>query len=114
LLELAKEYLGRRVEVVVDRPLGSKHHKHDFVYETNYGFVKGVKPPDGEELDAYYLGSQEPLQKAMGVCVAIAHRKNDDDDKLIVAPENISLSDDQIMSSIRFQEKWFDTVIIRQ
>jgi len=111
--ELAKQYLGQKVEVAIDRPLGSKHPKHDFIYETNYGFIEGVKAPDGEELDAYYLGIQEPLKKATGVCIAIAHRKDDDDDKLIVVPENISLSDDQIMSTIRYQEKWFDTVIIR-
>src|SRR3989344_8616754 len=112
-LKLAKQYLGKKVEVVMDRPLGSRHPKHDLIYEVNYGFIEGVKAPDGEELDAYYLGITEPLKKATGVCIAIAHRKDDDDDKLIVVPENISLSDDQIMSTIRYQEKWFDTVIIR-
>ena len=112
--ELAKKYLGKEVNVVIDRPLGSKHPKHDFVYDANYGFIEGVKAPDGEELDAYYLGVQKPIQSANGICIAIAHRKNDDDDKLIVVPKEIIMSDEQIMSAIHFQEQWFDTEIIRQ
>lgn len=111
--ELAKQYLGKEVDVVIDRPLGSKHPKHNFVYDVNYGFIDGVKAPDGEDLDAYYLGTQEPLQHARGVCVAIAHRKDDDDDKLIVVPVNVDMSDEQIMSAIHFQEQWFDTEIVR-
>ncbi len=112
-LELAKKYLGQKVEIVIDRPLGSKHPKHGFTYEVNYGYLEGVKAPDGEDLDAYFLGVAEPVEKAEGICIAIAHRKNDDDDKLVVVPEGAAFSDDQIMSAIRFQEEWFDTVIVR-
>jgi inorganic pyrophosphatase len=111
--ELAKQYLGKEVNVVIDRPLGSKYPKHDFVYEANYGFIEGVKAPDGEELDAYYLGIQKPLKSAKGICIAIAHRKDDDDDKLIVVPKKIIMSDEQIMSAIHFQEQGFDTEIVR-
>lgn len=110
---IAKQFLGKDVEITMDRPLGSKHPKHGFVYEVNYGFVEGIKAPDGEDLDAYFLGVKEPLQKAHGVCIAIAHRKDDNDDKLIVVPEGIEMTDEEIMSNIRFQEQWFDTEIIR-
>lgn len=110
--KLAKKYLGKEVEVVVDRPLGSKHPKHGFIYEANYGFIEGVKAPDGEDLDAYYLGVKEPLQRASGICIAIAHRKNNDDDKLIVVPNGSQMSDEEIMAAIRFQEQWFDTEIV--
>jgi len=111
-LELAKQYLGTEIEVTIDRPLGSKHPKHDFVYEVNYGFIAGVKAPDGEELDAYYLGVEEPLQEAKGRCIAIAHRRDNDDDKLIVVPHGMEITDEEIMAAIRFQEQWFDTVIV--
>lgn len=111
--ELAQPYLGKEVEVTMDRPLGTKHPKHGFIYETNYGFLEGVKAPDGEDLDAYYLGVQEPLERAKGVCIAIAHRKDNDDDKLIVVPQGTEMSDEQIMKAIHFQEQWFDTEIIR-
>ena len=112
-LKIAKQYLGNEVEVVMDRPLGSKHPKHGFIYEANYGFIDGVKAPDGEDLDAYYLGVHGPLEKAKGVCIAIAHRKDNDDDKLIVVPMGMKMSDEEIMSAIHFQEQWFQTEIVR-
>lgn len=111
--ELAKGLLGKAVEVVVDRALGTKHPKHGFVYEVNYGYIEGVMAPDGEELDAYYLGVDEAVEKAKGVCIAIAHRRDNDDDKLIVVPEGVELTDEEIMKTIRFQEQWFDTEIVR-
>lgn len=112
-LELAKELLGTKVKIIMDRPLGSKHPKHGFEYEVNYGYVEGILAPDGEELDAYFLGIDTPLQSGEGICVAIAHRKDNDDDKLIVLPEGVSMSDEEIMSVISFQEQWFDTEILR-
>lgn len=112
-LELCRKYLGKEVEVVIDRPLGSKHPKHGFEYEANYGFIEGVKAPDGEDLDAYYLGVNEPLKRATGVCIAIAHRKNNDDDKLIVVPQGTEMTDEEIMAAVHFQEQWFDTSIVR-
>lgn len=112
-LQIAKKHLGEKVRVVMDRPLGSKHPKHGFEYEANYGFIEGIKAPDGEDLDAYYLGVDKPLDQAEGVCIAIAHRKNNDDDKLIVVPEGATMTDGQIMSAIHFQEQWFDTEIVR-
>ncbi len=113
-LQLAKQYLGKEVEVTMDRPLGTKHPKHGFIYEANYGFIEGVEAPDGEDLDAYYLGVQTPLQQAKGVCIAIAHRRDNDDDKLIVVPKGTKLTDEQIMLAIHFQEQWFDTGIVRK
>ncbi len=112
-LQLAKQYLGKEVEVVMDRPLGTKHPKHGFIYAANYGFIRGVKSSDGEDLDAYYLGVQESLEQAKGICIAIAHRKNDDDDKLIVVPKGMEMSDEQIIVAIHFQEQWFNTIIVR-
>lgn len=112
-LKLAREYLGKTMEVVMDRPLGTKHPKHGFVYEANYGYIEGVMAPDGEELDAYYLGVDDPMNHAEGVCIAIAHRRDNDDDKLIVVPKGVQLSDDEIIAAIHFQEQWFDTEIVR-
>lgn len=112
-LELAKEQLGKVVQVTMDRPLGSTHPKHGFVYEVNYGYIAGIKAPDGEDLDAYFLGVDAPIQTGEGVCIAIAHRRDNDDDKLIVVPEGVTMSDEEILSAIHFQEQWFDTVIVR-
>ncbi|HEX7724869.1 MAG TPA: inorganic diphosphatase [Candidatus Paceibacterota bacterium] len=111
--ELAKPYLGQVVTVKMDRPLGSKHPKHGFVYEANYGFIEGTKSADGAELDAYFLGTDQPLNEASGECVAIIHRLNDDDDKLIVVPAGTTMSDEQILKATHFQEKYFKSEIIR-
>lgn len=61
-LQLAKNYLNKEVKVVIDRTLGSKHPKHGFVYEVNYGYIEEVIAPDGEELDVYLLGVSEPVK----------------------------------------------------
>ena len=42
-LLLAAQYLGKEVSIIIDRPLGSKHPKHGFVYEVNYGYVPGTQ-----------------------------------------------------------------------
>lgn len=110
----AKEYLGKEVEVIIDRPLGSKHPKNGFIYKANYGYIPGTKSPDGEELDAYYLGINKPIKKAKGICIAIIHRTNDDDDKLVVIPKGKSITDDEIEKAVEFQEKWFKHIIIRK
>lgn len=113
--KLAREFLGKEVSVIIDRPLGSKHHKHGFIYETNYGHIPKTKSADGEELDAYYLGVDKPLKKAKGVCVAIIHRTNDDDDKLVVvSKDNKDIADEEIDKLTEFQEKWFEHVIVRE
>jgi len=108
-----ENYIGKTVEVVIDRPLGSKHPKHNFIYEVNYGFIPNTVSGDGEELDAYVLGQHTPLEKFVGEVIAIIHRTNDDDDKLIVVENGKNYTDDQIRALTEFQERWFDSVIIR-
>ena len=109
-----KDYLGKEVEVIIDRPVVSKHPKHGFIYAVNYGYIPNTKSPDGEELDAYYLGVDEPLKKAKGICIAIVHRTNDDDNKLVVVPSGMNFSDEEIEKQIEFQEQWFKHIIIRK
>ena len=41
------------------------------------------------------------------------HRLKDDDDKLIVVPHEIDLSNEEIEKAIGFQEKWFEHEIVR-
>jgi inorganic pyrophosphatase len=112
-LELARVFLGKTVTVTIDRPLFSKHPKWDFVYEANYGYIPNTLAPDGAELDAYFLGVDKPLEKATGVCIAIVHRLNDDDDKLVVVPETIEMSDEAILEAVHFQEQFFDHVLVK-
>ncbi len=113
LMEYSRPYLGKEVTIKIDRPLNSKHPKHGHVYPINYGFVPGTKAPDGAELDAYVLGVMEPLEKFTGDCIAIIHRTNDDDDKLILVPQGVKFSNDEIREATHFQEQWFESEIVR-
>ena len=78
---LTTDYLTKNVRVIMDRPLGSKHPKHGFIYMLNYGFIPNTISGDGEELDAYVVGVYEPVETFEGRVIAIIHRTNDDDDK---------------------------------
>ena len=108
-----KDYLGKIVTVKMDRPLGSKHPKHDFIYPVNYGYIPNTISGDGEELDAYVLGEFKPLAEYTGVVKAIIHRINDNDDKLVVMASEKDYSDAQIKALTEFQERFFESEIIR-
>jgi len=113
-MNYAKEFLGKTVTIKIDRPFGSKHPKHGFVYEVNYGFVPDTKAPDSEEIDAYLLGVNEPIEEFTGKCIAVIHRKDDNDDKLVVVSKTAErISDEEILKAVNFQEKWFDSVVVR-
>lgn len=111
---MSKRFLGKTVKVVMDRPLGTTHPKHGFVYETNYGYIPDTISGDGEELDAYVLGQHKPLNTFEGEVIAIIHRLDDDDDKLIVVEKGRKYSDEQIRVLTEFQEQWFKSEIIRE
>ena len=47
LLEEEKHMIGKKVTVVVDRPMGSYHPDHkDIYYPINYGYIEGIMAPD--------------------------------------------------------------------
>lgn len=107
-----KTYLGKKVDVIMDRPLGSKHPKHEFIYTLNYGYVPGTVAGDGEEIDAYIIGEFEALETYTGYVVAIVKRKNDIEDKLIVCKERKKYTKEQMQVLVEFQERFFDSIII--
>ena len=105
--------IGHKVKVIIDRPLGTYHPKHnDIFYTLNYGYVEGVISPDGEEQDAYVLGIDKPLKEFTGVVIAVIHRLNDVEDKWIVVPPGLALTKDEIRKQVEFQEKFFEFEIL--
>lgn len=105
--------LGKTVTVTIDRPMGSYHPKHrDMYYPVNYGFIKGIMAPDGEEQDAYVLGVDRPLEEFTGVVIAIIHRMDDVEDKWVVVPEGYMLMKEEIMEQVKFQEQYFQSEIV--
>ncbi|MEZ4732898.1 MAG: inorganic diphosphatase [Caldilineaceae bacterium] len=110
----SKAYLSKTVTVQVDRPMCSRHPSQDFLYPINYGYIKGTISGDGHELDAYILGVFEPIATFTGQCIAVIHRTDDDDDKLVIVPDGVTYTDDQIRALTEFQERWFTSIILRQ
>ncbi|MDV4151421.1 inorganic diphosphatase [Clostridium sp. AL.422] len=105
-------YLGNFIKVKIDRPLGSKHPKHNFIYSLNYGFIPNTISGDGEEIDVYIIGEFEPLETYEGYVVAIIKRINDIEDKLVVCKELNKYNKEQIKALVEFQERFFETTII--
>ena len=112
-LSVVRKLIGKEVAITIDRPIGSRHPIYNFEYKVNYGYISEIMAPDNEELYAYYLGVEEPLQKALGTCIAIVHRVDDGDNKLVVVPKEVELTDEEIIGAIQFQEQWFNIKIIR-
>jgi len=111
-MSYSEDFLGKDVTAKIDRPLGTKHPKWKWIYPINYGYVENTKAPDGEEVDAYILGVFEPMENFTGKCIAIIHRTNDDDDKLVLVPEGKTYSEEQIRALTEFQESFFESEII--
>lgn len=111
--KLSETFLNQIVTVTMDRPLGSKHPKHGFIYETNYGYIANTISGDGEELDAYVLGEHSPLETFSGRVIAIIRRLDDDDDKLIVVADGKNYTNEQIDVLVEFQERFFKYKILR-
>ena len=104
--------IGTIVKVTVDRPLGSYHPVHkDMYYPINYGYVEGIIAADGEEQDAYILGVDVPVKEFVGEIIAVIHRRNDVEEKWVVAPEGTAFSEEEIMEQVRFQEQYFESEI---
>ncbi len=106
------DFLGKTLTIRIDRPMGFHHPKHGFVYPLNYGYMPGVISGDGEEMDAYLLGVFEPVELFEGICIAVIHRLDDDDDKLVIVPAGKSYTPAQIRALTEFQERFFYSEIL--
>lgn len=112
----SKDFLGKEVTVKIDRSIGDKHSEKypNHIYPINYGYIENTISGDGEELDAYILGVFEPLKEFTGICKAIIHRTESNDDKLIVMPKEKNYTDAEIRVLTEFQERFFKSIIIRE
>lgn len=108
-----KSYLGKRVVIGIDRPIGYVHRKEKYAltYPINYGYIPDVLGGDGEELDVYLLGVNEPVEEYECEIIAIAHRHNDVEDKLVGVPVGMRLTKEEIEIGIQFQEQYYDTEV---
>lgn len=108
--KIIQEHMGKLVHVIVDRPVGYDHE--GLVYPVNYGYIPGLVAGDGEEQDAYILGISEPLTEFDGQVVGAVCRKDDCEDKLVVAPAGSRYHQGRIAEAVHFAEQYFDVRII--
>ena len=105
--------IGKVVTVTVDRPIGSCHPEYpDMIYPINYGYVRGIIAPDGEEQDAYIIGVDDPVAEFCGRVVAIIQRLDDVESKLVVAPVGMTFTKSEILEKTHFQERYFIIEVI--
>ena len=106
-------YLGIQIDGEIDRPIGYVHTNGDktLTYPINYGYIPGVLGGDGEELDVYFLGEDQPVNTFSGKVIAIVHRADDVEDKLVACPIDRDFTVEQICRAICFQEKYYDTTV---
>jgi len=111
--ELIRSFLGKTVTVTIDRPVGFHHVTKGIHldYTINYGFLPGVIGGDGEEQDVYVLGVSEPVAAFTGRIIGAVHRRDDNEDKLIAAPEGMILTALEMEKEIFFVEKYFDSSV---
>ena len=108
-----ESYLGKTVTIEIDRPIGYEHHKggKTLLYPINYGYIPGVLGGDGEELDVFLVGVDQPVASYTGRIIGIVYRADDVEDKLVMAPEDASFTAQEIAQAVYFQEKYYQTTI---
>ena len=108
-----ESYLGKTVKIEIDRPIGYVHHKGEktLVYPINYGYIPGVRGGDGEELDVFLLGVDEPVSTYEGRIIGIVYRADDVEDKLVMASDGVGFTAEEIARAVYFQEKYYKTTI---
>lgn len=106
-----KQWLGKKVKVVIDRPIFSHHPEYsDCIYQVNYGYIPGTVSGDGEPIDAYVLGVESPITDFDGHVIAVIERIDDVEYKLVVAEKDFEKN--EIEDLVNFQEKYFRSKII--
>lgn len=109
---LVKSYLGKTVNIKIDRPIGSIHPNHpDLIYPMNYGYIPNVFGGDGKELDVYLLGIDVPVEEYTARIIGIVYRHNDVEDKLVAAPEGFNFDQIKISEAVHFQEQYYESEI---
>lgn len=110
---LIRFFMGKTVDIVIDRPVGHTHVTKGITlhYTINYGYLPGVIGGDGEEQDVYILGVQKPLTRFRGRIIGAIRRQDDNEDKLVAAPEGMTFTRQQIAEETCFVEKYFRSTV---
>lgn len=110
---LIRSLMGNIVDIEIDRPVGHTHVTKGITlhYHINYGYLPGITGGDGEEQDVYILGVKEPLTRFRGRIIGAVRRLDDNEDKLVAAPEGMMFTRQQIAEETHFVEKYFSSIV---
>ncbi|MFA6535339.1 MAG: inorganic diphosphatase [Candidatus Babeliales bacterium] len=76
--------LLEKSEIIIERPKNTAHPKYPtFIYPVDYGFLKGTKASDGNEIDIW-VGTSE-IKEINGILCTIDPIKNDLETKIVYA-----------------------------
>ena len=106
------EWIGRTVDVIIDRPAGSAHPRWGWIYPINYGYVPGTTAGDGEEIDVYLLDVREPLERCTATIIGCVLRADDVEFKLIGVRDGGAWSAAAISEAVAFQERFFSSRVM--
>lgn len=108
---LVRSFLGKIVEIEIDRPIGYIHkkEKYELHYPINYGYIPNVYGGDGEELDVYLIGVDKPVKTYRAKIIGVVHRHNDVEDKLVACPISAKFDQARIQRDVEFQEKYYES-----
>lgn len=114
---MLRDFLNKKITAKIDRPKNSVHPKYrEIIYPINYGYIENTISGDGEEIDVYVLGEEEPKDYINCKVVAIVKRNNDNEDKLIAIASSCNkiYTKEEMAKEINFQEKFFDSIILTE
>lgn len=109
----AYEFINQTVRIEINNSSIAKYYKVKNSFPINCGYVQDVLDGDGKQLECYIVGINEERKEFTGKCIAILHQFDNTQDKLIVAPNDIDYTDNQIREILKFKEKNYMNEIIR-
>lgn len=102
--EKLERQLGKEIHVTIDIPNGTSPPAYsESLYTVNHGYCSSIQSPEGEYQAAYVLHDKTLLKDYTGKVVAVVERKDDGEDKLVVADK--PLSKEEIENAVAFIEK---------
>ena len=114
---MLRDFINKQITAKIDRPKNSCHPKYkEIIYPINYGYIENTVSGDGEEIDVYVLGEDNPQEYIDCKVVAVIKRKNDNEDKLIAIASNCkkTYTKEEMAKEVYFQEKFFDSEILTE
>ena len=115
LLDDLKDMIGKRIDVVVERQSADTTKSGpDYILSLGCGQIEGLRSIGGDPQEAYIICKERPSDIFSGKVLAVANRKDDLTDRLIVCDENENYTNADIRKMIDKSEQQHKYRIIRK